>query len=156
MSEEDGVKGLSEEDIIEYYVQSHLEDRELMEDDSKDAFTRMIVEHLYGGVTLSLPMVDWNRLFSENKCPVCGDMMSLTGEEYLCGKCDFHVPAKLYDKAKNRHEREMGLMRKRREFSGKLGEAKLSHEKMMSLYVRASSIASSRKPIMEKKKDGQD
>jgi ribosomal protein S27AE len=141
----EGKSGVTGEDIIDYYLESHLEDARMAGDDLKQELTKKIREHMYGeGSTRPFIIVDWNRLFDENKCPNCDDLISLKENTYECGKCGLDIPVELYDKAKEQHELEMSLIKKRREFAKKIEESGLSTDRLDELYSKALALASSK------------
>jgi len=61
---------------------------------------RLLIEHKYGkGARDPLEPVDWGKVYKENKCPECGDIISLREQEYHCSHCGFMIPLNIYDKA---------------------------------------------------------
>lgn len=67
---------------------------------AEDRIYKLVVEHKYGeGARDPLLVVDWKKVFMENKCPSCDDLLSLGKQSYACKKCGFLIPLSLYDEA---------------------------------------------------------
>lgn len=83
---------------------------------------KIIYEHKYGlGARDPHMILDWERIYNENQCPECSDLLSLTGDVYFCPTCGLAIPATLYTKGIDEHKEETAL---RKEEDALMEEAK--------------------------------
>jgi ribosomal protein S27AE len=99
-------KGLEEE------VKAHFKSKAIMraENIGQQMIYSLMMKNkfgaLVGGPTIG---VDWKRVFAENQCPQCKDMMSLKEDKYVCAKCGLTIPLSLYDASAAEYKRETML-----------------------------------------------
>ena len=64
--------------------------------------------------------VDWDSFLAENKCPICGETITLGEGEYDCKSCGLTVPAEAYTQAAKQLEKKKIQDSKARQYHAKL------------------------------------
>jgi hypothetical protein len=65
----------TEREIIDHFKKEYIM---LAQEKAVDDIYRMLVRHKYGaGLRDPMLPVDWKKVFEENQCPACQDMISL-------------------------------------------------------------------------------
>ena len=86
-------------------------------------------------------VINWDRFFNENVCPSCKDFVSLNEDTYVCKKCKFEIPVKLFDVARERHNWEKDFKKRSDDYRKNIKKSGLSDEKIGQLYNTALNNA---------------
>ena len=98
----------------------------------------MMVEHRYGNRVRDPQLtVDWNKVFNENQCPACNDIISLSDEQYICNKCGFAVPVKLYDEATKQYKNRQEIIEEDKKIRDKIKKRGLRDNRVKLLFNTA-------------------
>jgi len=131
-------KKVTEEELLDYYVNAMLEDEEIAKTGYKREIMKIITEFKYGeGHYHMLLPINWNKLYNENSCPLCNELISLKESVYTCGECGLDIPVELYEKGKIQYDSHIESMKKRSKFTKRLDESGMSEEQIEKVYLKA-------------------
>jgi len=135
---------MEDETGLEDEVKEHFKRKSIMRAEHKgqSRIYMLMMMNKYGALVSGPPLrVDWKRVFAENQCPQCKDLMSLTEDRYVSPKCKLSIPLGLYDKAVDEYKTEIRLSEEDKRITQKIKEAGLSEDKILTLYNKAEEEA---------------
>lgn len=135
---------MQSEDQLEREVFDHFKRQYIQsaEDRAEDEIYWLMVEHKYGpGARDPMQPVDWDRVFGENRCPECDDVISLGVNYYSCGKCGLNIPLQLFDKALEEFRRRVKIRAEDEELSERMRSAGYDRHRISMIYKAASEQA---------------
>lgn len=134
---------LSKEEMdgaVAAYTELLRERERLRTADPRKGLRNKALEYKHAGNRTYNPLhIDWGALFTEKRCPVCGDTFKQIEEEYrlLCYRCGFHIPVDLYNRSMETQEKEAGVERGIHELTDELKKKGLTQEELDNLYTLA-------------------
>ena len=124
-----------EGEVVDHYKRGYL--MSIGENPQREIYDLM-VEHKYGaGARDPMLVVDWGRVFGENMCPSCRDMLSLKERAYVCGKCGFAIPTELHGRAEERQRETAKYAQGDKIIVGKMRAAGYKENRISLLYDAA-------------------
>jgi len=137
-----------EEEIVKGFEDSIVEREELRVEDPREGVYRDMVILKHGKYDLSgersIPRPPWRIVFRDNLCPACNTYAELVGgtarkkmdrkdDAYVCSGCGFKISSELYDKGKERTDREISWVERDREFGKKIEKYEIDPRRLDEL-----------------------
>jgi hypothetical protein len=126
----------AELEIVNGFAEHIMEGNRLNTGDPREKIRSRILEQKYGTAAVddAFPVIDWDRFFDENVCPLCGNQIEFRNDVYACRGCGLTIPLRLYERARERNRQEKEHQRKGYELSLKVKDAGLREDRMDELY----------------------
>jgi len=143
----------AEREIVDHFKREYIM---LAGEKADEELYRLVVDHLYGpGVRDPNLHVDWKRVFEENQCPACRDLLSLGERGYLCNKCNLTIPLELYDRAVEQRKNRLKMLEEDAKIREKIKAAGMKDHRVRLLYQAAVDEAVDELDAMEKQRGSQ-
>jgi hypothetical protein len=140
-----------ERELIDHFKREYIAQ---VEETAGREIYQLMVEHRYGkGARDPLLAVDWRKVYEENQCPECKDIISLRGDTYLCGKCGLSIPAELFGRGVSEHKHKIEILAEDRTIEEKARKAKYDERRIGALYDIAVEEASAELDTRQRRRE---
>jgi hypothetical protein len=132
------------DDVLEREVFEHFKRQYISsaEDRAEDEIYQRMIDHKYGkGARDPMQPIDWDKVFEQNKCPECDDIISLAEKAYICGRCGLSIPIELFDKALEEHKRKVKIRQDDDQIREKMRQAGYDKRRIGLIYDAATDEA---------------